>query len=349
MYRHNTKSKHQPPQCKPPPIPSPFAHQTLLVIVALICGIHTTRHPTRTRNPHRHFGYNGACLPKPSAALARRKTLMLICNPYEIVIQGITRNGKTFRPSDWSERLCGILSSFDQGHRLAYHQWVRPILVDNVRCVAVDRKLEQINESMFHFLMDFAHDNDLRIVDCKALLEEHGDNEAPVALEDALQQQEAQTAAEAAAPAALAHEIREIDADHSKLAFAAMLRLRPHIGDAARFAELVAAQRAEGYRMLGVFEEGKQNAVAVCGFRISHNFASGRYLNIDDLVTSDDATRQGYAGLLLEHIKTVAAAENCRTIHTDSLVGQIRSDAHRLYLKHGFTISCHHFSWQAGQ
>ena len=84
---------------------------------------------------------------------------MLVCNPYEIVIQGITSNGKTFRPSDWSERLCGILSSFDN-NRLSYHDWVRPILVDDVRCVAVDKKLEQINESMFRFLMDFAHDND---------------------------------------------------------------------------------------------------------------------------------------------------------------------------------------------
>lgn len=282
-----------------------------------------------------------------------RKNIMLICNPYEIVIQGITSNGKTFRPSDWSERLCGILSSFDQGNRLSYHQWVRPILVDNVRCVAVDRKLEQINESMFHFLMDFAHDNDLRIVDCKALLEEHGEDGQDVRLGDALQQQQQaeQTAAAVApetadAPADTGRhtEIRELDAEHSPLAFAVMLHLRPQIRDAARFAELVAQQRNEGYRLIGVFEEGKQNAVAACGFRISHNFASGRYLNIDDLVTSDDATRNGYAGQLLEHLKQIARAEHCTTIHADSLVGSSRSDAHRLYLKHGFNISCHHFS-----
>ena len=34
---------------------------------------------------------------------------MLVCNPYEIVIHGTTSKGKTFRPSDWAERLCGIL------------------------------------------------------------------------------------------------------------------------------------------------------------------------------------------------------------------------------------------------
>ena len=32
--------------------------------------------------------------------------------PREVFIQGITRAGKTFRPSDWSERLAGALSSF---------------------------------------------------------------------------------------------------------------------------------------------------------------------------------------------------------------------------------------------
>ena len=39
---------------------------------------------------------------------------MLVCNPYEVVIHGTTSKGKIFRPSDWAERLCGILSSFDK-------------------------------------------------------------------------------------------------------------------------------------------------------------------------------------------------------------------------------------------
>ena len=47
---------------------------------------------------------------------------MFTPNPDEIVIYGTTSNGKTFRPSDWAERLCGILSSFDKGNRLSYHQ-----------------------------------------------------------------------------------------------------------------------------------------------------------------------------------------------------------------------------------
>lgn len=267
---------------------------------------------------------------------------MLICNPYEIVIQGLTRSGKTFRPSDWSERLCGVLSSFDQGNRLSYHSWVRPMLVDNVRCVAVDRKLEEINKTMFDFLMDFAHDNDLRIVDCKALMEEYGSGEATLTLTEALEQQ--QQDEQKAREAERFQPFREIGTNESPLAFPALLRLRPDIGDVERFAEQVALQRAEGYRLLGLFEEGKHNAVAVCGFRICHNFASGRYLHIDDLFTANDDPRNEAAERLLQHIKTIAAAENCRSIHTDSRVGPERSAAHRLFISNGFDISCHHFS-----
>jgi hypothetical protein len=30
----------------------------------------------------------------------------------ELFIQGVTLDGKTFRPSDWAERLAGVMSQF---------------------------------------------------------------------------------------------------------------------------------------------------------------------------------------------------------------------------------------------
>ena len=77
---------------------------------------------------------------------------MLVCNPYEVVIHGTTSKGKIFRPSDWAERLCGILSSFTKDNRLSYSNWVRPILVDNVRCVAVDKKIGRRQSANVPFL-----------------------------------------------------------------------------------------------------------------------------------------------------------------------------------------------------
>jgi hypothetical protein len=95
----------------------------------------------------------------------------MICNPYEIVIQGLTQDGRTFRPSDWAERLCGVLASFGD-KKLSYHAFVRPMLLEGVRCVAVDKKLEKLHPQVFQYLTDFARDNGLRVIDCRTLIDE---------------------------------------------------------------------------------------------------------------------------------------------------------------------------------
>jgi hypothetical protein len=95
----------------------------------------------------------------------------MICNPYEIIIQGITSNGREFRPSDWAERLSGILSTFGVDQKLSYAPFVRPMVHNNVRCVAVDRQLEKVDPRVFEFIMTFAKDNDLQVVDCRSLIQ----------------------------------------------------------------------------------------------------------------------------------------------------------------------------------
>lgn len=37
----------------------------------------------------------------------------------EIVIQGVTEAGHAFRPSDWAERLCGMMSAFEEDRHLS--------------------------------------------------------------------------------------------------------------------------------------------------------------------------------------------------------------------------------------
>jgi len=87
----------------------------------------------------------------------------------EFFILGITSTGKKFRPSDWSERLSGAMSCFRpdtgrQGH-LYYSPFVQPVLFDGISAVVVDHALRDIEPLAFHFVVDFAKDNDLRIVD----------------------------------------------------------------------------------------------------------------------------------------------------------------------------------------
>ncbi len=97
----------------------------------------------------------------------------MICNPYEVIIQGMTSSGREFRPSDWAERLSGILSTFGLNQKMSYHPYVRPMLMDGIRCVAVDKKLETVDPRVYSFLMSFAKDNDLRVIDCRTLIDEY--------------------------------------------------------------------------------------------------------------------------------------------------------------------------------
>ena len=62
----------------------------------------------------------------------------------ELVIQGITLDGKPFRPSDWAERLCGVMSAFGADNRMQYSPYVHPVTASGVRCVVVDVRLEEL-------------------------------------------------------------------------------------------------------------------------------------------------------------------------------------------------------------
>ena len=81
----------------------------------------------------------------------------------EFVILGLTKEGKPFRPSDWAERLCGVMSAFGGDHRMQYSPFVHPITSNGVRCVVVDVRLESIEPMAYRFLLSFAKDNDLKV------------------------------------------------------------------------------------------------------------------------------------------------------------------------------------------
>lgn len=83
----------------------------------------------------------------------------------ELIIQGITSNGRTFRPSDWAERLSGSLSTFGEDHRMNYSPYVRPMTINGVKCVIVEKELAKKQPDTFAFLMSFAQENDLQVID----------------------------------------------------------------------------------------------------------------------------------------------------------------------------------------
>ena len=83
----------------------------------------------------------------------------------EFVIVGTTLEGKPFRPSDWAERLCGVMAAFGGDHRMQYSPFVHPITANGIRCVVVDVRLEEVEPMAYRFLLSFAKDNELRTRD----------------------------------------------------------------------------------------------------------------------------------------------------------------------------------------
>jgi hypothetical protein len=80
----------------------------------------------------------------------------------EFLIEGVTADGKPFRPSDWADRLCGVMAAFGGDHRMQYSPYVYPVTAQGKICVVVDLRLEEIEPMAYRFLLGFAKDNGLR-------------------------------------------------------------------------------------------------------------------------------------------------------------------------------------------
>lgn len=136
--------------------------------------------------------------------------------------------------------------------------------------------------------------------------------------------------------------IRELGPQETHLAYPALLELRPHLGSLDAVVRLVnEEQRSEGYRLVGSFEDGVDEAAAVAGFRTAHSLAWGYYLYVDDLSTRAAFRKRGHGASLMQWIAEEARRLGCNQLHLDS--GVHRHDAHRLYLNQRMDITSHHF------
>lgn len=92
-----------------------------------------------------------------------RNFLRMPVQTNEFVIVGLTVDGERFRPGDWAERLCGVMSQFGADQRMRYSPYVQPLTVGGVKCVVVDARLESIEPLAYQFLRTFARDNGLQV------------------------------------------------------------------------------------------------------------------------------------------------------------------------------------------
>jgi GNAT superfamily N-acetyltransferase len=131
----------------------------------------------------------------------------------------------------------------------------------------------------------------------------------------------------------------DISACHSVMA-----QLRPHVTE-AEFLPRVRRQMQQGYELVALLADA--GPIAVAGFRCAENFALGRYLYVDDLVTAADHRSRGCGEKLLAWLIGEAHRRDCDVLHLDS--GVQRFEAHRFYLRQRMQISSHHFSMHLKQ
>nr|WP_295867010.1 GNAT family N-acetyltransferase [uncultured Chitinophaga sp.] len=121
-----------------------------------------------------------------------------------------------------------------------------------------------------------------------------------------------------------------------------ILTLRPHVAP-ERVLPQIREMQLEGYHLLYLpTDDDPSTVAAIAGYRHKHNLHSGRFIYIDDLATHPSCRAQGYATLLLHHIREIAKEEGLSIVQLDS--GHGLWPAHRLYHEQGFYISAHHFT-----
>ncbi len=83
----------------------------------------------------------------------------------KIVIEGVTSQGKAFRPSDWAERMSGTMATF-KNSRIHYSPLLQPsVNHEGYKCVVLDPKLKESSPEVYQAILDFAKDNNLKICD----------------------------------------------------------------------------------------------------------------------------------------------------------------------------------------
>ena len=80
-----------------------------------------------------------------------------------IVIEGVTKQGEAFRPSDWAERMSGTMASF-KNSRIHYSPLLQPSTNhDGYKCVLLDPKLKESSPQVYQAIIEFAKTNNLNI------------------------------------------------------------------------------------------------------------------------------------------------------------------------------------------
>ncbi len=132
----------------------------------------------------------------------------------------------------------------------------------------------------------------------------------------------------------IAHTQEEITA-----CYAVMAELRPHLSQDDFLALVERMHKNHGYDLAYLDDNGIK---AVAGIRIAEWLYTGKYLEIDDLITTAAARSQGYGATLFDWVADYARENHCVQLRLVS--GVQRIDAHRFYENKGMKFEAKYFS-----
>lgn len=141
--------------------------------------------------------------------------------------------------------------------------------------------------------------------------------------------------------------LRHVESDDDlALCHSVMRQLRPHLDDARTFVERARRQQAQGWRLLAQWQDAAPNAptapIALAGYRWLDNLVHGRFIYVDDLVTTESTRGQQSGRLLLSELEQLAKAGGAHKLVLDAAMANSR--AHRFYFRCGLLATGLHFT-----
>lgn len=120
--------------------------------------------------------------------------------------------------------------------------------------------------------------------------------------------------------------------------FSLVKQLNPKL-EKDSYSEMLNAMLKNGYRMIAAFKENE--CVGVSGFWIATKIYSGKYVELDNVITDENYRSKGIGKLLSDWIIEEAKKQRCKVAMLDAYVENYKG--HRFYFREGFTVRGFHF------
>ncbi len=80
-----------------------------------------------------------------------------------VIVEGENPDQANVRPHNWAERFAGNLATYGEDRRLRFSDAVVPVMINNVKCLRVERTLAEQNPALFRDILGFAETHSLKV------------------------------------------------------------------------------------------------------------------------------------------------------------------------------------------